>query len=895
MNSFKNKTNKCLSGANAYSANNSIHEGLSSIPRQIATFNEFRIAMLSDIRTMDALKDWRTGNSNDLGTMLMEMWACVCDALAFYDEVIAHESYIRTARRRRSLRKLAGLLGYVPRPAVAALTHLAVIADDFDEIIIPERTAFRSSGFNGEAPQIFETESKFKICLSNNRWELIPTRSQILKLSDQNYLYLKSRTAMVNRGDIIVLATENEIFAKLLVNDALPYTDTYGDSYLKIEVKQIHQIQRKTGSVQAIKNAPEIRMMNSDKMVLGSQVLWARHLLRDKISIDYLFFTINKRKIALSEVGAIRLGDVALVADIEAGQELILDRFYSDISRDEIVILEDTKNNTFILTTVSGVESVLSEQKMFFTYNSYETIAAVAAQTAQTMGTSLQIMKDKYPFTYEANQGPTNIPINPQGQIYEEFEVQQQVTESEPQSYRLNFSGPKMVTKLTLDAALPEGLSINSLKLYYNLKQAGELINPRPAEQIADSVWQISDSPKTYRKSELPSQYLFKDVSNESFVGPGSIKKSENAMRIGPLDIENLELMAPVSAYGNILEISRGETVENEILGSGEASLKNQSFTLKKKPLTYLPAPAADNPQGILSTLRVWVNGILWKEAPHFQSVFGDETAQVYIVRQDDNGESIITFGDGHSGSRLPTGVDNVKASYRYGAGAAKPPAESIKQIVKPVKGITTVFNPMRAFGGRNAESKENIRFNSPKLSLLLDRAVSIIDIEAIAANFLDVRAVKAEWFWVENLQRPAVTIWYIGARGTKDLLYQKFKSYSDPALTIFVQQAKAIELDISIVIEVNGQYIDENVKKEVEESLLNKKTGILAPENIGIGIPLYRSHIIEQVMSVEGVMNVSQIGWNGDQRGDFATQSDPGTYYDVEGGKLRISTEKEI
>jgi hypothetical protein len=201
----------------------------------------------------------------------------------------------------------------------------------------------------------------------------------------------------------------------------------------------------------------------------------------------------------------------------------------------------------------------------------------------------------------------------------------------------------------------------------------------------------------------------------------------------------------------------------------------------------------------------------------------------------------------------------------------------------------------MRAFAGRDAESKENIRFNSPKLSLLLDRAVSIVDIEAIAANFLEVRAVKAEWFWVENLQRPAVTIWYIGARGTKDLLHQKLKSYSDPALTIFVQQAKGVELDISIVIEVKDKYIDENVKKEVEASLLNKKTGVLAPENIGIGKPLFRSHIIKQVMSVEGVVNVSQIGWNGDQFGDFATQSDPGTYYDVEGGKLRISTENEI
>ncbi len=33
--------------------------------------------------------------------MLLEMWAYVCDVLSFYDETIAHESYLRTARRDR--------------------------------------------------------------------------------------------------------------------------------------------------------------------------------------------------------------------------------------------------------------------------------------------------------------------------------------------------------------------------------------------------------------------------------------------------------------------------------------------------------------------------------------------------------------------------------------------------------------------------------------------------------------------------------------------------------------------------------------------------------------------------------------------------------------------------
>ena len=61
--------------------------------------------------------------------MLLEMWAYVCDLTSFYDDVLAHDSYVRTSRRRDSLRKLVDPLGYIPRPAVAALTELAAFAE----------------------------------------------------------------------------------------------------------------------------------------------------------------------------------------------------------------------------------------------------------------------------------------------------------------------------------------------------------------------------------------------------------------------------------------------------------------------------------------------------------------------------------------------------------------------------------------------------------------------------------------------------------------------------------------------------------------------------------------------------------------------------------------------
>jgi hypothetical protein len=133
------------------------------------------------------------------------------------------------------------------------------------------------------------------------------------------------------------------------------------------------------------------------------------------------------------------------------------------------------------------------------------------------------------------------------------------------------------------------------------------------------------------------------------------------------------DLRLPVRAHGNVVEASRGETVSGEVLGSGDASQANQSFKLAKAPLTYLASPTAGNESGVAAALVIWVDRVKWSEVASFFAQ--PSAAQVYVVRQDDEGKSVVTFGDGVNGSRLPTGQDNVVVS--FGAEAASPPAGS--------------------------------------------------------------------------------------------------------------------------------------------------------------------------------------------------------------------------
>lgn len=191
----------------------------------------------------------------------------------------------------------------------------------------------------------------------------------------------------------------------------------------------------------------------------------------------------------------------------------------------------------------------------------------------------------------------------------------------------------------------------------------------------------------------------------------------------------------------------RGDGARRQ-LGAGDASRPLQTFRLKKKPLTYL---SAANAAGRVSSLSIHVGGILWTEVESFYGVDDHET--VYIARYDDAGETDVIFG---GGARLPTGAP-VVADYRFGAGAAAPPADSVKQVARPVAGLRRIRNILPAFSGADAEGPAELTYRGPRSALLLGRAISLIDFETATVERTGVRAAKAAWSWDKPGLRPAV------------------------------------------------------------------------------------------------------------------------------------------
>ena len=130
-----------------------------------------------------------------------------------------------------------------------------------------------------------------------------------------------------------------------------------------------------------------------------------------------------------------------------------------------------------------------------------------------------------------------------------------------------------------------------------------------------------------------------------------------------------------VSTGGKITEITEGNHYLSSVSlsknGQAAAVLADYSnpgtlvtFSLKQPPLTHT---AAETASGAESSLTLRVNGVAWDEAPSLYGLAPE--AKSYIIRLDDEDRVTITFGDGKMGARLPTGQENISATYRTGIG----------------------------------------------------------------------------------------------------------------------------------------------------------------------------------------------------------------------------------
>lgn len=274
--------------------------------------------------------------------------------------------------------------------------------------------------------------------------------------------------------------------------------------------------------------------------------------------------------------------------------------------------------------------------------------------------------------------------------------------------------------------------------------------------------------------------------------------------------------------YGNVARATHGET-RFEVLGSGDAAKSLQSFTLKQPPLTYVSAPT---PSGIESTLKVRVNDILWHQADNLAGL--TPTDRSYIVRTDDGGQSTVIFGNGERGARLPTGPENLRATYRNGIG--KPgnlKAGQISQLSTRPLGVKDVINPLPATGGADRESRDQARRNAPLAVLALDRLVSVQDYEDFTRTFAGIGKAKAA-----RLSDGRVELVHVTVAGEDDIpiapdsellqnLEAALRRFGDPRQPLLIEVRERAFLVVEAEVRVLPDYLWEKVEPRIRAAML--------------------------------------------------------------------------
>jgi hypothetical protein len=412
-------------------------------------------------------------------------------------------------------------------------------------------------------------------------------------------------------------------------------------------------------------------------------------------------------------------------------------------------------------------------------------------------------------------------------------------------------------TRIQLGTLDPSWSIAGNYTIHYGLVRAGRVF-PAPSDTIDHTAFE-SGSPVTGPTAGPQGKYAIVDAEGNAAIFEGAVLSTGSELRfLSTTLLQGIgEYKLPAKLYGPLVEATRGETVASEVLGSGNISVPFQSFTLRKSPLTYLADPSA--PSGRRSTLSIAINGKKWREVPSFYGTTASD--QIYVVTHDPNNKATITFGDGEFGSRLPTGTDNVVASYRVGLGG-NVEANAINVFKRPIKGIKRVFNPLPASGGEDPPTAAQAREQAIQATRVLGRLVSLLDFEVEAARYGGVMQARANWAWDKTGEDAAAHIWIVTADDgdPSETLRAYLLDLAEPHVQVVVEHAQALVGAFELDLEIDPLHEPIAVSKAVLEHLFEPFAGMFALRNVGIGGYLHRSRLYAAIHAVEGVLGVNDV-----------------------------------
>ncbi|MFP5261563.1 MAG: putative baseplate assembly protein [Blastocatellia bacterium] len=862
---------ECCEGVSAETPLNVYNRpGLTALAYRVGTHAQFRETLLTLISgsNLPALSRLTTRDNDDYSIALLDAWATVADVLTFYQERIANEVYLRTATERFSLLELARLISYQLRPGVSASTYLAFTLEDapgalgqafnvgttaqlapepLPPIKINVGTKVQSVPGPGEQAQTYETVEDIEARVEWNSIKPRLTRPQNLLATAQS-LILQGITANLKGGDSLLIAdnTGTGAFKRILnvaiddeakttrVDFVLPppafagYVRPSGlakgsinDFPTKVQLDEevTRQIITKTWSEEDLSALVKIQGWPVQSLVANI----TRQTARRSTPANTGAFAFRER-VAPFGHNAPRYSSL-----LNAKGGFI---YSYDWDTNGWEIWKDPNNNTYY--SAADFPDVYLERSL---PGVVKGTLAVFERTAPT-GTARVIYKI--------------------GEVGESslagFGISGKST-----GLKLAKIGGGDLSNNTTDK--PPGFTVRKTTVYIQSEQLA--LADLPIDDVVRDDTITLD--RAYLGLKIGQTIILKGERDDlkgTFLSEARLLKDviiEAGFTVVTFDkpLTYVYVRKTVTINANVASGTHGETVQ-EVLGSGDATQAFQRFTLRQPPLTFV---SASNPSGAQTTLEVHVNDIIWHEVADFYGHGPQE--RIYITRNDDDGNTTITFGDGKTGARVPTGPENVRAKYRKGiglAGAVK--ADQLTQLMTRPLGVKGVTNPTAASGAADSERLEEVRRNAPLTVLTLGRIVSLEDYEDFARAFGGVGKSLATWTWFGEKRGVFVTV--AGAEGAEvkpdSKLYQNLSKAmleaGDPTVPLIVASYQPRFFRIRAAVSLRPDFLQEKVFAEIEQKLRES----FSFDARGFGQPVNLSEVVAVIQSIRGVVAVDMI-----------------------------------
>jgi hypothetical protein len=807
--------------------------GLSSIRFRIGDFSSLRDVMLQPRAGEHELVNWRPGGEGDLALQMIEWWAYIADILTFYDERIANESYLRTAALPESVAHLVQTLGYRPRPALGAKGFVAGLLSSGvrPPVNVPQGLQVQSKPGPGQPPQVFEVDTATALNAPDLVLaDVVPSEAPLFS-ADQTTIWLAGKVTGVKPGD------------RLLLINAAAFTTQTASDYAWIKVAAVTPAKDQLGAtVTALSLAFINNQITGAGLTPGAAGNYT--LVKPRQSSPLWTYATSS---TVSSNGAVQLAGLA--RGVQAGSLILIDVADTPASIAKywelpLHILTGFKDVLADFVAAPDASRSPREMRRYVLSNAldasyadldFNAAAALAKALAAPPFSPTPVIVTSYTeaIWYANGDGPSNTVTPPIGMPSATIAFDAWA----------NAYGPPTAAAATVRWDwIPIGALVPVLTSDDDYVYAA-----------GDSL--VADAASKSGFADGEALAMLEDVNG--LATQAVVTASAGTATLGDPS-PPAALQTPIEVFFNLIPVSQGKSVASETLGSGDARVSGQDFTLANSPVTYFADAAAVSGDGFSSTVQVSVNGVQWQET---RSFFGQgPTDQVFVLREDDQGQTHVTFGDGTNGARLPTGVGNIVAAYRFGAGGTAPAPETLTTVLQPTPGLQSVRNPLPPIGGADPDSPARVRTLAPGSVMTLGRVVSIDDYAVTAAGAGGVLHAASSFDVDPVSQRPMATVWVAGDDGVVATASAALAAAGAAMGTVRVLAASPIVAQLQIDYLRDPRYAQADVEAALTTALLDPDTGLLGANVLGIGQVVYDSQIAAVCMSVTGVVVVASL-----------------------------------